>query len=75
MKKQKTLWRISVATTLEAEDAVGELLGTLLGAAASAYFDVEAQTSRVSVFSRKILPRTVRQEIFREKTQIGRAHV
>jgi len=64
MKKQKTLWHISVATTLEAEDAVGELLGTLLGAAASAYFDVEAQTSCVSVFSRKILPRTVRQEIF-----------
>ena len=64
MKSAKPLWHISVATTLEAEDAVGELLGTLLGAAASAYFDVEAQTSCVSVFSRKILPRTVRQEIF-----------
>jgi ribosomal protein L11 methyltransferase len=64
MKSAKPLWRISVATTLEAEDAVSEMLGTLLGAAASAYFDVEAQTSRVSVFSRKILPRTVRQEIF-----------
>ena len=64
MKSAKPLWHISVATTLEAEDAVGELLGSLLGAAASAYFDVEAQTSRVSVFSQKILPRTVRQEIF-----------
>ena len=64
MKSAKPLWRISVATTLEAEDAVSEMLGTLLGAAASAYFDVEAQTSCVSVFSRKILPRTVRQEIF-----------
>ncbi|HAO78819.1 MAG TPA: hypothetical protein DCQ92_07565 [Verrucomicrobia subdivision 3 bacterium] len=64
MKKQKTLWRISVATTLEAEDAVSEMLGTLLGAAASAYFDVEARTSCVSVFSQKILPRTIRPEIF-----------
>ena len=64
MKKQETLWRVSVATTLEAEDAVSEMLGTVLGTAASAYFDVEAQTSRVSVFSQKILPRTVRQEIF-----------
>jgi ribosomal protein L11 methyltransferase len=64
MKRQKTLWRVSVATTLEAEDVVSEMLGTVLGTAASAYFDVEAQTSRVSVFSQKILPRTVRQEIF-----------
>jgi ribosomal protein L11 methyltransferase len=64
MKKQKTLWRISVATTLEAEDAVSEMLDMLLGAAPSAYFDVEAQTSCVSVFSQKILSRTIRQEIF-----------
>ena len=64
MKRQKTLWRVSVATTLEAEDVVSEMLGTVLGTAASAYFDVEAQTSRVSVFSQKILPRTVRQEIY-----------
>lgn len=55
---------MSVATTFEAEDVVSEMLGTLLGTAASAYFDVEAQTSCVSVFSRKILPRTVHQEIF-----------
>jgi ribosomal protein L11 methyltransferase len=70
MKKQKTLWRISVTTTLEAEDAVGELLGTLLGAAASAYFDVEAQTSRVSVFSQKILPPTVKAKIVSGLKQI-----
>src|ERR1035437_3077844 len=64
MKKIKLLWRVSVATTLEAEDVLSEMLRTLRGAAASAYFDVEAQTSCVSVFSRKILPRTVHQEIF-----------
>ena len=64
MKKIKPLWRVSVATTLEAEDVVSEMLGTVLGTAASAYFDVEAQTSCVSVFSQKILSRTIRQEIF-----------
>lgn len=51
MKKQKPLWRISITTTLEAEDAVGEMLGKLLGSTASAYFDLEARTSCVSVFS------------------------
>ena len=50
MKKQKPLWRISVATSPVAEDAVGELLATIFGVAASAYFDLEKQTSRVSVF-------------------------
>jgi ribosomal protein L11 methyltransferase len=46
------------------------LLGTLLGAAASAYFDVEAQTSRVSVFSQKILPPTVKAKIVSGLKQI-----
>jgi len=63
MKKQKTLWRVSVATTLEAEDAVSEMLGTVLGTAASAYFDVEAQTSYVSVFSQKMLPPIIKAKI------------
>ena len=50
MKKQKPLWRISVATSPVAEDAVGELLATIFGMAAAAYFDLEKQTSLVSVF-------------------------
>ena len=50
MKKLKPLWRISVMTTLEAEDAVGELLASVLGVAASAYYNLEKQTSLVSVF-------------------------
>jgi len=70
MKKQEPLWRISVATTLEAEDAVSELLSTLLGSAASAYFDLEAQTSLVSVFSQKILPRHLKSEIISGLKQI-----
>jgi len=51
MKKNlKPLWRISVTTSLEAEDAVSELLGTLFGAAAAAYFNLETGVSIVSVF-------------------------
>ena len=33
----KTLWRISVATSLEAEDAVTELLADLTGETAASY--------------------------------------
>ena len=50
MKTQKPLWRISVTTSLEAEDAVAELLSTLFGAAAAAYFNLETGVSIVSVF-------------------------
>jgi len=50
MKKSKTLWRISVATTLEAEDAVAELLEAVLGESPSSYFDLEHQASLVSAY-------------------------
>lgn len=50
MKTKKPLWRIAVTTSLEAEDAVSELLGTLFGAAAAAYFNLETGVSIVSVF-------------------------
>ncbi len=51
MKTNKPLWRISVTTSIEAEDAVSELLGGLSGAAAAAYFNLETGVSTVSVFS------------------------
>ena len=49
-KNTKPLWRISVVTTTQAEDAVCELLASASGQAAAAYFDLERQTSHVSVF-------------------------
>jgi len=58
MKTNKPLWHISITTTLEAEDAVGELLGGLFGQPASSHFNVETQVSIVSVFAfgpRKII--------------------
>jgi len=65
MKSNKSLWRISVSTTLEAEDAVAELMCTTLGQTASAYFNVETQVSVVSVFGPQkiILAGAVRGEI------------
>jgi ribosomal protein L11 methyltransferase len=64
--KNKPLWRISVATTLEAEDAVAELLGTIFNCNASNYFNVERQTSVVSVYfsEPRFLSREVREKIF-----------
>jgi ribosomal protein L11 methyltransferase len=65
MKSSKPLWRVSVVTTAEAEDAVSELLAAFLNRAATSYFDLESHTSRVSVFVEqgKFSPAGVRQEI------------
>jgi ribosomal protein L11 methyltransferase len=63
--KNKPFWRISIATTLEAEDAVAELLGTIFNCNASSYFDVEPQTSVISVYfsEKRFLSREVREGI------------
>jgi ribosomal protein L11 methyltransferase len=50
MKTKKPLWRITVKTSLEAEDAVTEMLGGLFDAAVAAYFNLETGVSTVSVF-------------------------
>jgi ribosomal protein L11 methyltransferase len=50
MKTSKPLWRISVTTSIEAEDAVSELLAGVSGATAAAYFNLETGVSTVSVF-------------------------
>jgi ribosomal protein L11 methyltransferase len=65
MKSSQPLWRISIATTLEAEDAVAELAGTLLGQPAAAYFNVESGVSIVSVYfsDRKLWSRPRRQQL------------
>ncbi|MGB7747167.1 MAG: 50S ribosomal protein L11 methyltransferase [Verrucomicrobiia bacterium] len=50
MKTTKSLWRVSVATTPEAEDAVSELLGAVLGRPASCFFNLETGVSTVTVY-------------------------
>lgn len=49
--KRHTLWKISVATTSEAEDAVAEALGRVLKCPASIHTDVRTGRTTVSVFS------------------------
>ena len=63
MKRSKPLIGISVTTSLEAEDAVAELLTTLIGGAAACYFNLETRVSLVSVFSEKPLKPQLRAEI------------
>jgi ribosomal protein L11 methyltransferase len=61
--KNKSPWGISVSTSLEAEDAVAELLGTIFNRSTSSYCDAEAQTSVVSVFCESKPSQIVREAI------------
>jgi ribosomal protein L11 methyltransferase len=53
MKKPKPLWRISATTSLDAEDAVAEMLGSLFNSPAATYSNAETGISTVSVFQDK----------------------
>ncbi len=50
MKTTKSLWRVSVVTTPEAEDAVSELLSAVLDRPVSSYFNLETGASTVTVY-------------------------
>ncbi len=50
MKTNKPLWRVSVATSPEAEDAVAEMLGATFRRGSRTYFNLETGVSTVSVF-------------------------
>ncbi|HEY1661105.1 MAG TPA: 50S ribosomal protein L11 methyltransferase [Verrucomicrobiae bacterium] len=55
MKPGKTLWKISVTTSLEAGEAVMESLARIFKASPSAYFDLKKRTNLVSVYQ-AVLP-------------------
>jgi ribosomal protein L11 methyltransferase len=65
MSSSKSLWRISVTTSLEAEEAVAEMLEALVGEATSAHFNVETLVSVVSVFApqKTITARKIRGQV------------
>ena len=73
--RNKSLWKISVSTTLEAEDAVAELLRSILGQPASAYTDIKTGISTVTVYLQRKshLPHKVRADIFAGLKRIGSA--
>ena len=50
--KQFTLWKISVTTIPDAEDAVAEWLGTVFAQPASSYTDADTRQTNVSVYLR-----------------------
>jgi len=49
--RRETIWKISVVTTTEAEEAVAELLAALVAPSPSSYTDVETGDTTVSVYS------------------------
>jgi ribosomal protein L11 methyltransferase len=51
--KRQSLWRVSVITTLEAEDAVSELLGMVLGQPVSSYFNLENLVTTITAYCRR----------------------
>jgi ribosomal protein L11 methyltransferase len=61
--KRKPLWRISVVTTLEAEEAIAELIGTALNRLASSYLKAETGVSVVTVFYEQRPPENIRKKI------------
>jgi len=61
--KTKSLWRVSVATTLEAEGAVAEWLGALLNRAAACHLNAKTGACTVSVFRRRNPGKGVRGKI------------
>jgi ribosomal protein L11 methyltransferase len=72
MKTVKSLWRVSVVTTPEAEDAVSELLGAVLGRPASSYFNLETSVSTVTVYceQRPAVFQSAREQILAGLKQI-----
>jgi ribosomal protein L11 methyltransferase len=71
--KRKRLWNISVSTTPEAEDAVAEMLGGILGLPASSYRDHATGVSTVTVHLQRKWdsPREVRGRISAGLKRIG----
>ena len=68
--KRAALWRISVATSREAEDAVAEMLGAVTGKPATSYFDFETGVSTDAVYCN-----TKPEGNIREKISAGLAQI
>ena len=61
--KHRVLWRISIATTREAEDAIAEMLGAILNRAVSSYFHIKPGVSTVFAFCEQRPVAEVRKNI------------
>lgn len=63
MKSRQALWKLTITTTLEAEDAIAEMLEKHFGQPASVYFDFEKKINRVTVFSTHRIPAESRKKV------------
>jgi ribosomal protein L11 methyltransferase len=70
--KREPLWRVSIATTPEAEDAVAEMLGLELKQPASSYFNIESGACTVTVYCEARPEAGIRKTIFARLEQIKR---
>ena len=68
--RSKILWRVSILTSLEAEDAVTELLQNVTGTSTAAYHNLETGISTVSAFRQNSFDRSIRSEIISGLKQI-----
>jgi ribosomal protein L11 methyltransferase len=68
--RDKSLWKISITTTPEAEDAIAEMLGSLLARPAAAYFNLESGISTVTVYCDTKPPVGVREAVAAGLAQI-----
>jgi ribosomal protein L11 methyltransferase len=69
---RKPLWRVSIVTTPEAEDAVAEMLSSHLRRQASSYFNLESGISTVTSYCESKPAPEVRRTIFSGITKIKR---
>ena len=67
-------WKVSITTTVEAEDAVAEMLGRKFGESASSYTDLETGTTTVAVFLAQKPPwsRAMRSALRADLDQLAR---
>ncbi|HSY42664.1 MAG TPA: 50S ribosomal protein L11 methyltransferase [Candidatus Acidoferrum sp.] len=70
MKTRRPLWKVSVLTTLEAEDAVAEMLERSLHCATSSFFDLEKETSRVTAFVTHKIPSKTRETLHEDLASV-----
>ena len=66
--RRRPLWRVSVITTPEAEDAVSELLGVVSGQPVSSYYNLETGVATVTAYCRR---KPAKPAAWREKIHIG----
>lgn len=70
MKTRKPIWKISVTTTREAEEAVTEIIAGFFNCPASSFFDFEKETTQVIAFIDRKITSEVRKKLREALNQI-----